>query len=604
MLQSNVFLCIIIIIVSIFSTPARASLRDVTSEAFGPNFKGVTAAFGDFNADKNIDIFVITDGGTSVQVLLTSMENEPFKSVTLLKNSSSIGIISNVVPADFDGDTQMDLLVTRKVDTSTKYSVKVQIYWGMLTTDSLESDPLTLSETFDDQPLLLDANGDLIPDLLGEQDGNAYYWIFNQGDRGNITKQAVITPSVKLNLTKPQSSGFVDVDGDLTADISLVTDKGIEQWNNVHGAFHTDHPVFAYPSEMKDGTRGQATYVDVDADSKVDVLMPSCDGDVCDIWVLSKLEWHKLGVNFNSGSDTMWRFVTPEKNPSGMEQLPVTLRSGDFDLDGFPDLLAVLQHTKTDGELLQRAYILLNVGCSGTGCENFPRTYKVSWTTNLHSHSHRAVLATFFDYQENGIMDVMVTTYTSSNQYQIHMMQHTFEQDACFMKVMVTSGVCSDNCPAHRKPYGINQPGPVAKFSTLDTNGDPQVGAATQLTQSAYFSLQQPYIVFGLGQTPNFVDKLYVGIPHPNGTDVRTRSWSSVIPNSQLVVIPYPHDEPSSWTNKLFVTPSKLVLLTGAALLGTCGFLAAIVGILHWREKVEDKKEKLQDAHKFHFDAM
>lgn len=589
------------IVLAIFFKSTKSSLSDVTLEAFGTNFNGVIAAFGDFNADKNIDIFIITDGGTSVQVLLTSMEKEPFKIVPLLKNSSVIGVINNIVPADFDGDTQMDLMVTRK-DSSSPFSVQVQIYWGVLTTDSLVPEPFTLSGIFDDQPVLLDANGDLIPDLLGEQNGNSYYWLFSEGVRGNITKHPV--SPIKLNMTKPQSSGFVDLNGDLAADISLVTDNGIEQWYNTRGEFGPNHPVITYPSAMKDGVRGQATYVDVDADSKVDVLMPSCDGDECDIWVLSKLEWQKLGVNFDSGAGTKWRFVAANQNPPEMKNLPVTLRSGDFDLDGFPDLLAVLQHTKDDGEVLQRAYILLNVGCSGAGCEKFPRTYRVSWTTTLHNPSDRAVLATFFDYEENGILDILVTSFTSQGKYQTTLMKHTFEQDACFMKVMVTSGVCSDSCPAHRKPYGINQPGPVAKFSTLDTNGDPQVGAATQLTQSAYFSLQQPYIVFGLGQTPNFVDKLYVGIPHPNGTDVRTRSWASVIPNSQLVIIPYPHDDPSSWTNKLFVTPSKLVLLTGAALLGTCGFLAAIVGILHWREKIEDKKEKLQDAHKFHFDAM
>lgn len=41
-----------------------------------------------------------------------------------------------------------------------------------------------------------------------------------------------------------------------------------------------------------------------------------------------------------------------------------------------------------------------------------------------------------------------------------------------------------------------------------------------------------------------------------------------------------------SWKNRLFVTPSRLVLLTGAALLGTCAVIAAVVGILHWRERV------------------
>lgn len=42
--------------------------------------------------------------------------------------------------------------------------------------------------------------------------------------------------------------------------------------------------------------------------------------------------------------------------------------------------------------------------------------------------------------------------------------------------------------------------------------------SATQLSQSAYTPLQRPYAVFGLGQTPNFVDKIEAGIPNPPGT--------------------------------------------------------------------------------------
>ena len=36
---------------------------------------------------------------------------------------------------------------------------------------------------------------------------------------------------------------------------------------------------------------------------------------------------------------------------------------------------------------------------------------------------------------------------------------------------------------------------------------------ATQLSQAAYFALQPPYTVFGLGRTPNFVEELIVGLP-------------------------------------------------------------------------------------------
>jgi len=37
---------------------------------------------------------------------------------------------------------------------------------------------------------------------------------------------------------------------------------------------------------------------------------------------------------------------------------------------------------------------------------------------------------------------------------------------------------------------------------------------AGQLSQSAHFALQLPYVMFGLGQTPNFVEEVAVGIPN------------------------------------------------------------------------------------------
>jgi integrin alpha FG-GAP repeat containing protein 1 len=38
------------------------------------------------------------------------------------------------------------------------------------------------------------------------------------------------------------------------------------------------------------------------------------------------------------------------------------------------------------------------------------------------------------------------------------------------------------------------------------------------MSQSAYTPLQLPFTIFGLGQTPNFVDKIEAGIPNPPGT--------------------------------------------------------------------------------------
>ena len=54
-------------------------------------------------------------------------------------------------------------------------------------------------------------------------------------------------------------------------------------------------------------------------------------------------------------------------------------------------------------------------------------------------------------------------------------------------------------------------------------------------------SLQLPYIIFGLGSTPNFVEQLTVGILVPKKTDQSqyTKVWrQQIIPNSQLVINP------------------------------------------------------------------
>ena len=47
----------------------QGSLPDVTYDVFGVSKYGVVAAFGDFNADKLTDIFVLSDSGKSSSAL-------------------------------------------------------------------------------------------------------------------------------------------------------------------------------------------------------------------------------------------------------------------------------------------------------------------------------------------------------------------------------------------------------------------------------------------------------------------------------------------------------------------------------------------------------
>ncbi|CDQ59401.1 unnamed protein product [Oncorhynchus mykiss] len=208
-----------------------------------------------------------------------------------------------------------------------------------------------------------------------------------------------------------------------------------------------------------------------------------------------------------------------------------------------------------------------------------------------------------------GILDMIVLSKEEGKEgFIIHALKNNFEADAYFVKVIVLSGLCSNDCPGNVKPFGVNQPGPYVSYTTVDSNGYLKNASAGQLSQSAHLSLQLPYTVLGLGRSANFLDHLYVGIPRPLGDkDVRKQEWTAIIPNSQLILIRFSFLLPVpsfSWSAKLYLTPSNIVLLTAIALIGVCVFILVIIGILHWQEKKADDREKRQEAHRFHFDAM
>ena len=71
-----------------------------------------------------------------------------------------------------------------------------------------------------------------------------------------------------------------------------------------------------------------------------------------------------------------------------------------------------------------------------------------------------------------------------------------------------------------------------------------------------------------------------------------------------MIIIPTMDGRSGSWINKLFVTPSRAIVLSAAALAGFGLLLAFVVAILHCRERRADRREQLAVANRFHFDAM
>ncbi|MCI4392974.1 hypothetical protein PGIGA_G00152100 [Pangasianodon gigas] len=540
-------------------------LQDVTGDLFGSENVGTVAAFGDFNSDKQTDVFVIREDSELV-IFLADVKIPYFKPKVHVKKDafpSGVSVISN------------------------------------------QSARVDLNRTFMDQPLVMDFNGDMIPDIFGPVDGSTEVCYL----RGRKLKcEKALGSDVQIRV--PHSNAFIDLNKDFTADLFLSTRSKsgfeFETWINTDGNFTRNYTAKA-PENVRQV--GQSAFVDFDGDGSQDHLLPVCMDDACTKSAIylakpGQPEWVPVLTDFQR-KDSLWGFVPPPDTPLANEFHPqITLHLGDYNLDGFPDALAILKNTSNSAQ--QQAFLLENVACNNVSCRDVGRMFRVHWDQSDLNAIPKATVATFFDIYEDGILDMIVLSRTEGKkELTIHALKNNFEADAYFVKVIVLSGLCSNDCPDKVKPFGVNQPGPYVMYTSVDSNGYLKNASAGQLSQSAHLSLQLPYTVLGLGRSANFLDHLFVGIPRPPGVkEMRKQEWTAIIPNSQLIVIPYPNSDPRSWSAKLYLTPSNIVLLTAVALIGVCVFILIIIGVLHWQEKKADDREKRQEAHRFHFDAM
>ncbi|MGH0143976.1 UNVERIFIED_CONTAM: hypothetical protein FKN15_002318 [Acipenser sinensis] len=359
-------------------------------------------------------------------------------------------------------------------------------------------------------------NGDMIPDVFGAIKDSPQTHICYLNGR-NMSWQKALDTDAKMRI--PHSHAFIDVNKDFTAGEPILSYVCAEPIHisqrleyNWDGNFSKGTSLLNIPDNVM--KTGQSAFSDFDGDGFQDHLLPVCEDDGChkSAIYLNKPgteEWIPILKDFQK-KDTLWGFVPLET--SALHN-PITLHLGDYNMDGFPDALAILRNTSGSN---QQAFLLENVPCANVSCRGAGRMFRVFWELSDLNQITDAVVATFFDIYE-----------------------------------------------------------------------DLQKGTTGQLSQSAHFALQLPYTVLGLGRSANFLDHLYVGIPRPPGEKaIRKQEWTAIIPNSQLIVIPYPHNNPRSWSAKLYLTPSNIVLLTAIALIAVCVFILVIIGILHWQEKV------------------
>ncbi|UJR31699.1 hypothetical protein I4U23_019179 [Adineta vaga] len=608
-----VFLCINLIINGIHAgTINLLSDTDDQKRVFNRDFNNnqnfaidncIPLAFGDFNADKIVDIFCRNVNGDNIRVMLN---NDRVPTSKEQCNVTITGVIYDALAADYDGDSKLDLFILYKT-TKDQTVYNGGFLWG--DREKL-SDLQPINYFFQTIPTTIDVNGDSYVDLLGMISNDHV----NYKPGCLIFKNRTVSNFERFNnlddLLPHATQATVDLNDDLIADLFLTLNHRNKPKFRVYELPLSNMKLLAeYDPPPGVAIYHLSTFADIDADGVLEHLLPVCMNFDCSdsrIYVRDYDEWHLLPINF--GSDL--RFPLKHDLPSLFDQIPLSIKIADYNLDGYPDMIAIMKQNFSSIDTTV-SIILQNRACNSDN--NLHCTYNRTFTiqtdeTNVLA-AVNATLAVFFDVLENGYPDVLVLQETSRQNYELIGFQNSLVQDVNFIKVMVLSTFSCATCSNKKRlPYGNNQPGQMIKMETLiivDGIKDSWTQlSAVQMSQSGQLTLELPYVIIGLGATPNFVEKLTIAIPPNDESNQLVRTYTQMIPNSQIVIIPSPLTNPEKWNSELFVTPSRMILHTGIALSATLVIIAIVLAIFQYREKIQDDRERKVQSQRFHYDAL
>ena len=126
--------------------------------------------------------------------------------------------------------------------------------------------------------------------------------------------------------------------------------------------------------------------------------------------------------------------------------------------------------------------------------------------------------------------------------------------------------------------------GAAVSVDKTTSAGDKRKASRTQQYHCNANRLCLPFVHFGLGKINHYVENFEVRIPrtHDNG-----HSWTTIIPNSQLMVFWNP-DESPQWKISIFINPTSAMWFI---FVSTCVILLVLLMLilyLHFKEKNND----------------
>lgn len=131
-------------------------------------------------------------------------------------------------------------------------------------------------------------------------------------------------------------------------------------------------------------------------------------------------------------------------------------------------------------------------------------------------------------------------------------------------------------------------------FQTIRTepSGRRRPVSFTQMGAMTLNRLALPHAMIGLGKTTNYIENFSIGIAKKQNWH---KMWTPLIPNSEIFLF-LVGSNPEKWKIEIFINPTQALYLILVITVLVIILLTIIAGVLHWREKKQDERERARQG--------
>eukprot|EP01084_Bolivina_argentea_P204417 349093_1 len=506
------------------------------------------------------------------------------------------GDIQSISAMDFTKNGVADLFVVTENDGN--YILTV---WKDTKNSFTVSDDPQRIELIDKNVLILDANGDFIPDVFGKTN-YAYdngseeqvegFWFGEQQDKK--TRFSKFKPfGIDANNILMETMSFIDLDQDCKADLVWMTkpSNGTSEIKMISGInFQSDpipqstHLITLLSSK---NYQSRMFFADVNKDGVMDIIIPRKDSNELQLFLQNKgnsLDFKKLcsqtkTVQFKPNTG-ITLCIKNNENYLLKDGLPIIIQ--DINMDSEINIVAVLQ----DDIGKQKVFVsTIPQDAVGLQAPKMDRNSDIEEIFPIYSNENIIKDVAFFHSGEFPLGLHFLIQKIDDSLIWIHLESLLNDKGHGFLSICPLN-----NEPPIEKRYGGTMPGVTVKAFFRSRGGNKIFLSSGSLYQTNTKNHLLPFIVFGLGDPDSYIEKLVIGYSLYDKEYVY--SQPGVPPNSQLVLFAY--GDP--WRLETFlapyITPQVLAIIITVVMI----FLGAIWLYLEIQERKSANSDQLKSG--------